>query len=497
MEKFSAHFLQHHWKSQLLTGSREGVWACPPPNYIVVSADWSSNYQRVCPVELTCEGGSSSSRNCILCPIIVQRCIKPVTDPLLKDMPEIKLQVEKEGLTSEDTLYVLEGYVFVSSVVTDKGPATLRYFINTIVDGYKAAGVPLPSGVILDTDNCSAQYKSGKALRSIRYIGQDNEMDVATLNNVPDHGKSLSDGWGGYIKWVFDRASSGLNPEIDMALPHTQFGAALAAYGNTHLSKSCETPWKSQGLAKKVVYRRFFHFAEDIYTRYAVADCTFPKQADGMGVMRGVRDLFSFRYSFSSDSLYFRNLFCACHGCLQLDYGTCTQKEYVAPWKLARFVEKVQSGSASGAEDFNEDASSEDDCDDHAELDAVDALCAGDIISVTGEPDPKYPIWLASVTGPVYYLTEDLFEPLTKTTYHKGSRVIPAFWLEYALGLDKGPDAPDRIFKVARETPAIILSHLYGANIDTQEVRSSRGRAVNHVVKVSQEEICRAAALVA
>jgi hypothetical protein len=75
---------------------------------------------------------------------------------------------------------------------------------------------------------CQSEYRFGFAsvllryfasfsLRSIRYTGQDNEMDVATLNNVSNHGKSLSDGWGEYIKWVFDRASSGLNPDIDMA----------------------------------------------------------------------------------------------------------------------------------------------------------------------------------------------------------------------------------------------------------------------------------------
>ena len=70
-------FRDHHFKSVFLAQQRANVWKNCPSDWIIMSIDWNSNYERKQNTTLTC----LRSRSAILCPIVLLRWIVPINDP--------------------------------------------------------------------------------------------------------------------------------------------------------------------------------------------------------------------------------------------------------------------------------------------------------------------------------------------------------------------------------------------------------------------------------
>ena len=83
----------------------------------------------------------------------------------------------------------------------------------------------------------------------------------------------------------------------------------------------------------------------------------------------------------------------------------------------------------------------------------------------------------------------DCKDRLTKQEYPAGSHVLTVYWCDYG-GLDMGPEAPDRVYKVGKEFPGYVFSHLVLCTLQTAPVMDSRGkRPLSGVFKVSQKEL--------
>ena len=101
----------------------------------------------------------------------------------------------------------------------------------------------------------------------------------------------------------------------------------------------------------------------------------------------------------------------------------------------------------------------------------------------------KHPVWVGEVVAPVKELDSDYKDRLTKQEYPAGSHVLTVYWCDYG-GLDMGPEAPDRVYKVGKEFPGYVFSHLVLCTLQTAPVMDSRGkRPLSGVFKVSQKEL--------
>ena len=49
--------------AEFLMEQRHNMWQDPPLNHLLLSADWSADYCKLNPVELTCEGGGGGPAN--------------------------------------------------------------------------------------------------------------------------------------------------------------------------------------------------------------------------------------------------------------------------------------------------------------------------------------------------------------------------------------------------------------------------------------------------
>ena len=342
-------FKDHHYKSVFLAQQRSNMWKTCPSDWIIMSIDWNSNYERKQNTTLTCQ----TTRSAILCPIVLQRCIDPFTDPLVGQHHAVQHLINKKGLKPGDVLRILEAHIFVSSTTDQKGPATTTFMVNTILDFHKEHGVPQPKCIVMDTDNCSAQFKSAVAVMSMTELGKRNNVNTQAFQNVGNHGKGFSDGVGAACKRVFDAACIGINLMVCGGLPQKEFGAALVAVGNKMFQ-----PVEGVRTGRLVV-RKFWNIATAPTTDLAGK---FRPQKDGMGNTRGMTTIHNFLYDHASGRTLFRNLLCACSPCLAGLYDKCENKACVAP--PVEF--KIAGCSAM-------DCDTQSDCDEHS-----DSACASD-----------------------------------------------------------------------------------------------------------------------
>jgi hypothetical protein len=175
-------------------------------------------------------------------------------------------------------------------------------------------------------------------LAALGLMSEDNDIAVLTFQNVAAHGKSLSDGIGGWVKNALDRASAGLSARLDVAVSGPEFAKVLVAYGNEHLSDPADGHWESSMSRKKCLATRFINFGPEVYTTYPVAAHKFPKQQDGHGVLRGIQDRYCFMYCKGTNQLLSRNLFCSCPECLSLHFDACSQEDVVSPFRPVKLT---------------------------------------------------------------------------------------------------------------------------------------------------------------
>ena len=161
-----AKFCEHDWKTNFLGLQRQDLWSAQPEGWLLFSLDWSNDYSKACQVELTC---ASHVETVVLCPIVVSRRVNPATDPLVSELPDVQLKVERFGTAA---VVVHKGFTCMSSTATVKNASCTQHFVHTILEHYRLAGVTGVIGIILDTDNCAAQFKSGSAVAALRYTGR-------------------------------------------------------------------------------------------------------------------------------------------------------------------------------------------------------------------------------------------------------------------------------------------------------------------------------------
>lgn len=471
-------YLQHHWKTGWLTAQRAALWANPPAHSLILSMDWSNNYERKRGVELTCEFNPTA----ILCPIVACRRVDPFTDPVCGHTPRMEARIQHKGWKPGDTCLVHEAFVFVSSTSHNKGPSASRYFLKTVLNFYETQGITF-SRCVLDTDNCASQYKSGTFLHSLTLMAADSALDIYTINNTPSHNKALTDGLGADVKTAWDAASIGFSSPIDAHTPHTEWAKALVEYGNNNLRYPSPSPWASRHTNKKLMSRQFYAFTDEDLD--PVPKAKVLPMSDGFGVPRGIRDCYAFRCHHTSGSLEMRNLFCSCDECLSSNYNQCEHKDCVAPYV------PIQVEVNKDVEDVEEDNEEEEgaDVEDWLDVQLCQALQVGDVVACLGDKSEKHPVWVGEVVAPVKELDSDYKDRLTKQEYPAGSHVLTVYWCDYG-GLDMGPEAPDRVYKVGKEFPGYVFSHLVLCTLQTAPVMDSRGkRPLSGVFKVSQKEL--------
>ena len=98
-----------------------------------MSIDWSANRTRRSHYELTCE----NARTATMAPVVVQRWIDPVSDPVAGGTPQAKGLVKRLGAAEGEKVAIMEGHCFLSSTSSLKGPGVTRWMVGKILDGYK------------------------------------------------------------------------------------------------------------------------------------------------------------------------------------------------------------------------------------------------------------------------------------------------------------------------------------------------------------------------
>lgn len=339
-------FRDHHFKSVFLAQQRANVWKNCPSDWIIMSIDWNSNYERKQNTTLTCQ----RSRSAILCPIVLLRWIDPINDPLLGQHHAVTALAKEKNLQPGDKLQILEAHIFVSSTTDHKGPATTSFMIDTILDFHKEHNIQRPKCIVMDTDNCAAQFKSALAMLSMAELGKKHKVDMQAFENVGNHGKGMSDGVGAAAKRCFDQACLGFHPLISGGVPQKEFGEALVDVGNKKFQ-----PVEGQP-AGRLVLRKFWNIPTTCTSDIVGS---FRAQKDGMGNIRGMTNIYNFLYNHKSDKTLFRNLMCSCSPCLAGVYDECENKAWVAPPVQCKFVGVPEPECESDAESEDESEVSE------------------------------------------------------------------------------------------------------------------------------------------
>ena len=157
--------------------------------------------------------------------------------------------------------------------------------ITTILNLYKWVSLTMPSAIVCDTYNCSAQLKTGTAILTLQHIGKQHKVNFIAFQNVANHGKGLSDGVGSAIKRSFDKGSLGTDPLSPASTRNHQWGAALVSFGNRNLSHPA-----AGRPGGRLLMRNFYDLQpSDLQTPQTG---TFPKQLDGAGVMRAMSNAY-------------------------------------------------------------------------------------------------------------------------------------------------------------------------------------------------------------
>ena len=89
-------FREHRFRSHFLAMQRDRIWNHCPNDWLVLSVDWSSNYERKGPVVLTCQ----QTRKAVVCPIVLQRVLQsvnPLSDPLVTGVPALPELLRKKS----------------------------------------------------------------------------------------------------------------------------------------------------------------------------------------------------------------------------------------------------------------------------------------------------------------------------------------------------------------------------------------------------------------
>ena len=490
-------YINHRYKFKWLGEQRQKLWCTDSSDWLVCAHDWSSDYVKQNAVQLTCQGGHMG-QTVILAPIVVSRWCDPFQDPLVSTCPMMAERVKAEAVQPGTRVRVLESHTFLSSTSKYKGPSTIQHFIKTIVQHYRESNITV-TGLYLDTDNCSHQFKSGTVIKALQLAATENKVTILTLNNVGGHNKSLSDGMGGLIKRAFDAATQGITPTIPQETPGSTLGDVLATYGNDHLSKAVPCPWKSRSKVQQILTRHFYSFSDDIQGLYPSPKFKVKPSKDGHGVTRGLTDVYTTRCEPGTNSTTFRNLFCACTACLAHEYQECRNPSVAASWQPLQMdpILKNEPVELEDSDDDDDDAGFDDDDGDGGLQVGVQfveelGLAKGDFVAVQGDKGDLAGVWVAKIVEPLQKLPHEKECIATGCTFPKGSHVVVAYWLHDAVGWDASGSL-QKTYRIDTTSQTFVMAHHILGRLKPITVLNNKGtRPLGNMIRFELADLSSA-----
>jgi hypothetical protein len=408
-----------------------------------LSKDWSEDYASCPYMEATCNNGGQG-RSASFCPIVLARLREP-----LHDGPGV--------VGAADEFVILEGHGFMSSTDFVKDPNSTVHFIDLINEDLKARGIVLDT-IILDTDNCCAQYKCGKAIKALRKMGKLTGCHILQMHCTPAHNKARSDAFGALTKSACRKEEAKPNSLIPQTASKAEFATALVNFCN---NGSLANPHAAaaQSHRRNLKYRKFYDFGCDVKhdeVRGLKQSKFIPRKDIKFGVVRKLRDSYCFFYDCEEDQLYFRNVPCGCDWCDDLEFADCENQEYVSAWTMCRFKE--------GEDDTDEEGDDDDTSAANARLQErmmleiqertdleVETLVKGQYVAVLGpSDDKKYKFYIMKLLEDPSTLDKDVelkdASGVVTQTFEEGECVLYGQWFQWSKS-DKGRKADERLFE--------------------------------------------------
>ena len=159
-------------------------------------------------------------------------------------------------------------------------------------------------------------FKCARAWEALRVIGQHCKRDILQIYTTPGHGKSPSDGLGGWYKWELDLETAKAESLIPQYCLQAELAGHAAAFGQLRLQVMDDHPEKAKRERVKLVKRHFIDYQFTLPQKETdagfVPNKRYVATPDSFGITRAMRDIYCVRFDFDEDALFFRNIPCAC-----------------------------------------------------------------------------------------------------------------------------------------------------------------------------------------